>query len=86
MHISIETLKDIESSLADFHKMTNNPLPMLKECYPEISFVRLSATDISEAPFRALPDYNLYLLDGREHCVQLTNSLDDATGIVVAHR
>ena len=28
--------------------------------------------------------FNLYLIDGREHCLCLTNDYDVATGIVVA--
>ena len=58
MCLTPETLKEIETSLVDFHKLTNNPLPMLKECFPQLSFVRMSAADIAEAPFRALADYN----------------------------
>jgi len=29
-------------------------------------------------------DFNLYLIDGREHCLCLTNDYEAATGIVVA--
>lgn len=86
MCISTETMNKIELSLAEFHKLTNNPLSMLKECYPELSFVSMSDADIPESPFRSLTDYNLYLLDGREHCVQLTNDPANATGVVVAYR
>lgn len=86
MCISPETMKEIEQSLAEFHKLTNNPLPMLKECFPGVFFVRMSAADIPESPFRSLPDYDLHLLDGREHCVQLTNDPSQATGVVVAQR
>jgi len=85
MCISNETMAEIESSLAEFYKLTNNPLPILKECFPGISFVRMSASDITEAPFRSMPEYNLYLLDGREHCVQLTHDPAHATAVVVAH-
>ncbi|HEY3327529.1 MAG TPA: hypothetical protein VGK14_10210 [Novimethylophilus sp.] len=86
MCISLDTLNEIELSLAEFRKLTQNPLVMLKGCFPELSFVHMSASDIPETPFRSLPDYNLYLLDGREHCVQLTSDPAHATGIVVAHR
>lgn len=86
MCISPETLNEIELSLAEFQQLSQNPLAMLKDCFPELSFVRMAAADIPEAPFRALSRYNLYLLDGRDHCVQLTNDLAQATGIVVAHR
>jgi hypothetical protein len=84
MCISIETLGEIESALLEFTKLTNNPLPMLKDCFPGLSFVRLSARDIDEPPFRALEHYNIYLLDAREHCVKITNNPDYATGVVVA--
>ncbi|MDI1310390.1 MAG: hypothetical protein PSV17_13305 [Methylotenera sp.] len=86
MCISTETMNEIESSLLDFHQLSNNPLPMLKDCFPKTSFLRMSAADIDEAPFRSLDNYNLYLLDGREHCVQLTSDLSTATAIVVAHK
>jgi hypothetical protein len=86
MCISTETMNEIESSLIQFHQLSNNPLPMLKDCFPEMSFLRMTASDIDEAPFRSLTNYNLYLLDGREHCVQLTNDLSIATAVVVAQK
>lgn len=86
MCITPETLGRIEGALAEFKKLTNNPLPLLKDCFPDLSFVRLSASDIDEPPFRVLEDYNLYLLDAREHCVKITYEPEAATGIVVAQR
>ncbi|MDP3743782.1 MAG: hypothetical protein Q8Q76_05525 [Methylotenera sp.] len=86
MCISTETMKDIELSLLDFHKISNNPLPMLKGSFPELSFLRMADADIDEAPYRSLVNYNLYLLDGRDHCVQITNNLSDATAVVIAHK
>jgi len=86
MCITIGTLEEITSALMDFKRMTNNPVPMLKECFPDISFVRLSARDIDEAPYCELDEYSLYLLDTSEHCVKITSNLDTASGIVVAQR
>jgi len=86
MCITSATLDRIEAALTEFNKLTNNPLPLLKDCFPGLSFVRLSARDIDEPPFRVLEHYNLYLLDAREHCVKLTNEPEAATGIVVAQR
>lgn len=86
MCISAETMNEIESTLNQFDKLTANPLPILKDCFPDLSFVRMSASDMDEAPFRSLPHFNLYLLDGREHCVQLTNDPSLATGVVVAQK
>lgn len=86
MCITAETMKEIEIALEEFHKISRNPMPMLKDCFPGLSFVRLSAADMSEPPFRSLQDFNLYLLDGRDHCVQLTHDPANATGVVVAYR
>jgi hypothetical protein len=84
MCISTETMNEIEQSLFDFHKISNNPLPMLKGSFPGLSFLRMSDADIDEPPFRSLVNYNLYLLDGRSHCVKITNNLSDATAVVIA--
>lgn len=52
--------------------------------FPGVSFTRLDAPDVrGETPARICPPYQLYLLDGREHCVRLTNDLNAATGIVL---
>ena len=86
MCITTETMNEIESSLIQFHQLSNNPIPMLKDCFPEMSFLRMSASDFDEAPFRSLANYDLFLLDGREHCVQLTKDLSVATAVVVAQK
>jgi hypothetical protein len=86
MCITVETLQEIESALIEFKRETNNPLPLLKSCFPDLNFVGLSARDIDEPPFRSLDDFNLYLLDTREHCVRITSNPDMATGVVVAQR
>ncbi len=86
MSITIDTLHEIELSLSESSKLTGNPLAMLKDFFPDLSFVRLSVADMTEPPFRSLPDYNLYLLDTREHCVQITNDLSMASGVVIAKR
>ena len=86
MCISSETLSEIEIALEEFQKITENPMALLRTCFPGLSFVRLSASDIEEQPFRQLPNYNLYLLDAREHCVQITADPNDATGVVLAAR
>lgn len=86
MCISAAVMDEIELTLQQCGKLSPNPLPILKDCFPDLSFVRLSASDINEPPFRALDGYNLYLLDGREHCVQLTDNLEHATAVVVAQK
>ena len=86
MCISTETLNEIEVALDEFSKTTNNPIPLLRGCFPALNFVRLLDQDIDEPPFRSLERYNLYLLDAREHCVHITSNPSEATGVVVAQR
>ena len=41
--------------------------------------------DISDrTPVLETEQFNLYLIDGREHCLKITNDYEAATGIVVA--
>ncbi|MBF5038522.1 MULTISPECIES: hypothetical protein [unclassified Methylophilus] len=86
MCIAEQTLNEIVTALGDFRTVTSNPLTMLRECYPDISFLRMAERDMDEAPYCRLSDFNLYLLDTREHCVKLTRQLEHATGIVLTQR
>lgn len=86
MCIAEHTLNEIVAALGDVRAVTSNPLTMLRECYPEISFLRMTERDMDEPPYRCLSDFNLYLLDTREHCVKLTRQLEHATGIVLTQR
>jgi hypothetical protein len=62
-----------------------NPLADFRKSFPSLSLTRCDAADMSgEEPFRAYPRFNLYLVDGRDHCWRITDDLDAATGIVVA--
>jgi hypothetical protein len=86
MCISSETLSEIEVALEEFQKITENPMALLRNCFPALSFVRLAASDIEEEPYRQLPNFNLYLLDASEHCVHITSSLDGARRALIASR
>ncbi len=86
MCISSETMTEIQSTLTQFGKTTSNPVPILKDCFPDLTFLLMADADMGESPFLSLQDYNLYLLDGREHCVQITHNLEHATGVVVTEK
>jgi hypothetical protein len=86
MCISNEIIAEIESTLLQFEKNTSNPVPILKECFPQLTFLRMSDSDMDVQPYLTAQKYNLYLLDGREHCVQITHNLEHATGIVVTQK
>ena len=57
----------------------------LRQHYQPIHFTYCMDDDLpNNTPVIEHKDFNLYLIDGREHCLCLTNNYDTATGIVVA--
>jgi len=70
----IETLGVDESAVSE-----------LRQQYQLIHFTYCMDDDLpNNTPVIERKDFNLYLIDGREHCLCLTNDYDVATGIVVA--
>jgi len=66
---------------------TGNPLAGFRQQFPGLSLTRCDPLDMSgEEPFRAFPKFDLYLVDGSDHCWRLTDDPVEATGIVVAER
>ncbi len=64
---------------------TGNPLvPGLRNMFPGITFVRCSAQDMDSAPYRASNKFQLFLLNRSEVCIQLTDQLECADGLIVA--
>jgi hypothetical protein len=57
----------------------------LRQNYQPIHFTYCMDDDLpNHTPVLVQEDFNLYLIDGREHCLCLTSDLETATGIVVA--
>jgi len=57
----------------------------LRQQYQPIHFTYCMDDDLpNNTPVIERKDFNLYLIDGREHCLCLTNDYETATGIVVA--
>jgi len=57
----------------------------LRQSYPGIHFTYCMDDDINAGkPVLEADKFNIYLVDGREHCLCLTNDFDVATGIVLA--
>jgi len=57
----------------------------LREAWSGLHFSYCMDDDISgPKPVREMPGIRLYLVDGREHCLRLTEDLAVATGVVVA--
>ena len=57
----------------------------LRQQYQPVHFTYCMEDDLpNNTPVIEHKDFNLYLIDGREHCLCLTNDYETATGIVVA--
>lgn len=57
----------------------------LRERFPEIHFTYCMDDDVcGPKPVYEADGFNIYLVDGREHCLAFTQSADVATGVVLA--
>jgi len=64
---------------------TGNPLvPGLRNQFPDITFVRCSASDMDATPYRISNRYQHYLMNRSDVCIKLTDQLESADGVIVA--
>jgi hypothetical protein len=82
--ITMEQTREIAGKIAQLG-INESVLATLRQAYPGIHFTYCMDDDIpNNEPVLTHDDFNLYLVDGREHCLCLTNNPEIATGIVVA--
>lgn len=82
--ISTETLNSIAEKLNQ-QTLNDELIQDLRAEFAPIHFTYCMDDDISgSTPVLSLARCCLYLIDGREHCLCLTQDLNIATGIVVA--
>lgn len=86
MGIGVEqlTLIDqfLETAAADHAAVSG-----LRRLAPGLAVTRCDGADVrDEAPFRSYAKIDLFLLDGRDHCVTITSDPAVATGLVLAPR
>ena len=58
----------------------------LRQRFPQLSWTRCDASDVTETPFRSYPLFEIHLVDRTDHCVQITADPMRASGIVLADR
>ncbi|PWB83298.1 MAG: hypothetical protein C3F11_07330 [Methylocystaceae bacterium] len=59
----------------------------LRRLAPGLTATRCDTTDVrDETPFRSYAKVDLFLLDGRDHCVKITSDPSVATGVILAPR
>lgn len=82
--ISSEQLQQIASSIRS-ETLSETLVGNLRHQYPGIHFTYCMEDDIpNHEPMLETDSFNLYLVDGREHCLCLTRNYDHASGIVIA--
>jgi len=85
MAVTEEELTEIDKILSD-EGQSSSAIAELRRKFPHLSWTRCDASDVIEAPYRSYPRYDVHLLDGGDHCVQVTAELARATGFVLASR
>jgi len=82
--ISTEQVNEIAAKI-DTLGVDEATVSALRQHYQPIHFTYCMDDDLpNNTPVIEHESFNLYLIDGREHCLCLTNDYEVATGIVVA--
>jgi hypothetical protein len=81
-----ETLDQIASAAALHGELNEQTMASLKKAWPDLRFTFCNDDDM---PARLPPalkreKFNLYLVNGSEHCLSLTNDPLQAIGVVLA--
>ncbi len=86
MAISMDQVENLASVLVALPS-DENPVPVVRAGFPELSVSRCSADDMrDETPFRRVGDYDVYLVDTSSHCWRIIDELAIATGVILAAR
>jgi hypothetical protein len=81
-----ETLDQIASAAASLGELNEQALISLKQNWPDLRFTFCNDDDMPARLPAALKreKFNLYLVNGSEHCLSLTDDPLHAIGVVVA--
>ncbi|MBI5007991.1 MAG: hypothetical protein HZB95_12810 [Nitrosomonadales bacterium] len=84
--LTADTLQQIASKAASIGLLNDAALDSLKESWPDLRFTICNDDDM---PARLPPSMqsgsiNLYLVGGGEHCLSLTQNIEQAIGVVLA--
>lgn len=83
--ISVEQTEQFASLVEQQLPVDDAVVSGLRQAFPDYHFTYCMDDDIvSGKPVIERETFNLYLIDGREHCLCLTNDHEVATGVVVA--
>jgi hypothetical protein len=85
MSVSTEDLMDIAQTL-DAADADSKAFATLRQRFPHLFFTQCDASDMAEEPYRTCDSFEMHLLDGSNHCVEITSDPTRATGIILAKR
>jgi len=85
MGLRAQDIAEIETLLAGCDS-GSDAVAAMRAGFPDLSVTRCDASDVDEEPFRSFDPFDVHLLDTRDHCVQITDDPEQATGIVLATR
>lgn len=82
--ITQELARTIAASIAG-HGIDETVIGRLRADHPGIHFTHCMEDDIpNHEPILEQAGFNLYLVDGRDHCLCLTKNYEQASGFVIA--
>jgi len=82
--INSETIEAIALQL-EATGLSGQGIAELRVQHPKIHFTHCMDDDVGDYdPYSKRPGYNIYLVDGREHCMKFTSEISHATGLVLA--
>ncbi|NJD06910.1 MAG: hypothetical protein FIA97_10490 [Methylococcaceae bacterium] len=65
--------------------LSEQSLAQLRSRYGDVHFTYCMDDDVGHhQPYLSRPGLNVYLVDGRDHCLKFTGQLEHATGLVLA--
>lgn len=84
--LSADILQQIAATTASRSALNEAVLESLRQSWPELRFTFCNDDDM---PARVRPalqgaGFNLYLVGGGEHCLSLTQDMEQAIGVVLA--
>lgn len=84
--IQAETISRVKDLLSE-QGVDEASVSSLRGLFPGVHFTYCSEDDIhSGRPVEETEQFNIYLVDSREHCLVLTGDPEIATGLVIAER
>lgn len=85
MALDVDELSEIDRVLAGAES-TAVVVAGLRRRFPQLSWTRCDAADMTETPFRSYSGFDIHLLNSTDHCAQITDDPARATGVVLADK